>query len=375
MSYLILFILFLLLAAYCWQMLLLRQRWKELPAWEVPAGFRAETKVSILVPVRNEAAFVRQCLQSIKDQVYPDALLEVILIDDHSTDETLQLARQFQMDTLSVCSLPPGKKGKKAALSLGVSEAEGELIVCTDGDCTADPYWLASIVSFYQEHQPHMICGAVQLTPVNSALSRFQALDMVGMMGITAVGVETGDIRLCNGANLAYRKEAFVEVGGYEGIDHVPSGDDVLLLNKMEERFPDKTFFLKSKHAQVYSLPAAGWNNFLKQRLRWAGKTSRQPHWPTLVLAGLITAFCFALLLSLLLIPLLGVFPFLLLISGKFLVDYLFLYECCSFYERMSLLKEFFISQIYHTAYWIIVGFGSLLVRTGEWKDRKIAVK
>jgi hypothetical protein len=129
------------------------------------------------------------------------------------------------------------------------------LILCTDGDCSADPNWVLGIVSFYEKYQPEMICGAVQVAPVDNAFTRFQALDLIGMMGITAVGVESATIRLCNGANLAYRKSAFLAVGGYEGLQDIPSGDDVLLLEKMQAKFPGKVRFLKIRKGMVATSP------------------------------------------------------------------------------------------------------------------------
>ena len=80
---------------------------------------------------------------------------------------------------------------------------------------------------------------------------------------------------MCNGANLAYTKKAFTEVGGFTGIDNIASGDDMLLMHKIYKLYPDKVMFLKSKDAIVQTAPVNSVKDFFNQRIRWASKADK----------------------------------------------------------------------------------------------------
>ncbi|MCB0704123.1 MAG: glycosyltransferase [Saprospiraceae bacterium] len=375
MTTILLYILTLLLLAYSWQLILIRRRWQELKIWSTPPGFKPSTKVSVLLPVRNEAPGIEACLTALAKQNLSDKYFDIHLIDDHSEDQTLEIARQAGIPNLHIHQLPVGESGKKAALAMGVRASTGTLIMTTDGDCIADPGWISTTLSYYEQTQSVMICGAVSLEPANSLFTAFQALDFSGMMAVSAVGVTSGQIRLCNGANLAFDRTAFLEVGAYEGIDQIPSGDDVLLLDKMENYFPGKVSFLKQHIGIVRTVPMPDWRTFLLQRIRWAAKTTTKPHWPSLVLSGLVFGTCLAVFISFLLIPVYGIFPFLLFFSWKTIIDFFFLSTMARFFGRSQLLNGYFMAQIFHLVYWISVGFASLLMQKVNWKGRRVSLK
>src|SRR4030095_15486302 len=95
--------------------------------------------------------------------------------------------------------------------------------------------WLKTIASFYEEKDPAFIAAPVVLQNNSSVLQIFQALDFLVLQGITGGSVHKKIHSMCNGANLVYEKKAFVEVGGFSGIDNIASGDDMLLMNKRSE--------------------------------------------------------------------------------------------------------------------------------------------
>ncbi|MBR9922558.1 MAG: glycosyltransferase [Bacteroidetes bacterium] len=364
-----------LLLAYSWQLWLIRKRWREMPEWRTDPDYRPATKVSILVPVRNEGGAIGACLFALGKQTYPAHLIDIHVIDDHSTDNSINNARNIELPNLRFHHLPAHLTGKKAALTAGVQHSRGEIIFTIDGDCVADPDWLRTAVAAFEKKNLVMLCGAVSLEPANSVFTTFQSLDFCGMMGISAVGVHTAQLRLCNGANLGFRRKAFVEVGGYEGLHKTASGDDIGLLDKMETRFPGRVDWLKSRGALVRTRPQNNWSDFLRQRIRWAGKTTRNPHWPGLILSGLVFGASLAVLLALILIPWWTIYPFIVFFAIKLVSDYLFLYEMSGYFNRRDLMTGFFISEILHIIYWITVGVGALLLRKGSWKGRAINLK
>ncbi|HEV2483135.1 MAG TPA: glycosyltransferase, partial [Puia sp.] len=241
-----------------------------------PAGSRA-TRITVLIPARNEASGILDCLRSLARQTYPKDRFEVIVLDDHSTDGTAAVVEDFVASgaeglalrclRIAEVPLPSGLTAyKKFAIGTGVGAAAGELIVTTDADCSFDPQWLSTLAAFYEEKGARFIAAPVRIEPAPrpvehamhspvpatqpttghaphptehatrgalSLLGIFQTLDFITLQGITGAAVHSGLHSMCNGANLAYTRQAFYEVQGFKGIDHIPSGDDMLLMHKI----------------------------------------------------------------------------------------------------------------------------------------------
>jgi biofilm PGA synthesis N-glycosyltransferase PgaC len=347
--------------------------------------------VSIVIPARNEAANLETCLRSVLHQNYPDDRWEVILVNDHSTDETAQIARSFQQThpRLQVFDLPVDSVNayKKAALSYGIQQAQNEIILQTDADVEMGANWLVSMVQQFNV-DTGLVSGPVQLTYQNHWLQRFQALESMGLIGIGAGSIAAGSPNMCNGANLAYRKSVFESVHGYEGVDHIASGDDEFLLHKVH-RSPWKLSFAKCPDAIVRTPALTTWPALKAQRLRWVSKArSYQNRWVNLVqmlsyigfltfpLLLLSTAYCLLLpivigtqcSISFTLYSSLFLLSFLL----KLLVDYLFLRQMTRFFNKPKLLRYLLPLQFLYIPYVLWVGVAGNLVRTYQWKDRTV---
>ncbi|MBI5914284.1 MAG: glycosyltransferase [Bacteroidetes bacterium] len=357
--------------------------WRQLPAWSIPSGFSPSVKISVIVPARNEAANLPACLDSISKQTCPASLFEVIVLDDHSTDGTFPLAQQFAQAHPNVRAvrladhLPPGgaPSFKKKAIETGITLATGELIVTTDADCIVQPDWLLLLASFFEEKRAKFIAAPVNFHQEKNGLQRFSSLDFLGMMGITGAGFQHRSGLLCNGANLAYPKAVFYEVGGFENIAHLASGDDMLLLHKIAARWPGGVFFLKNRNATVFTEAPADGRAFVSQRLRWASKsTSYQDKRVTLAL-GVVFLLCWAIVLHLLLAVwwgwlALAFAAFLLVVKST--ADFIFLREMARYFGRPDLMKSYLRSQCLHIAYIIGVGTLANFVKRYEWKGRRV---
>ncbi|HAA14898.1 MAG TPA: glycosyl transferase family 2, partial [Cytophagales bacterium] len=209
--------------------------------------------VSVLVPARNESNNLPKLLQSLSRQVYP-SYWEVIVIDDHSEDNTVEVARSFQkgleLRAISLADTAWGQ-GKKAAITAGMDAASGDVVITTDADCWMDSGWLARMGSSFHSPSVQLAFGPVTF-PVHNFWERWQALEFWSLIGIGAVTWQAKSPSMCNGANLAVRKEAFYEVGGYDASKDIPSGDDEFLLHAIVDRFGEKsTQFVKDKSALV----------------------------------------------------------------------------------------------------------------------------
>lgn len=357
--------------------------WRMLPEWQIPAGFQPKTKVSILIPARNEAGNILACLESISRQSYPTPLFEVIVLDDHSEDDTFFLVKNFSQTRTNVRIVRLSdfvKSGdtqsfKKKAIETGISLATGELIVTTDADCIVQQNWLALLVSFFEKKQAKFIAAPVNFYREKNLLERFQSLDFLGMMCVTGAGIHLRTNQMCNGANLAYPRQVFHEVGGFEGIDHLASGDDMLLMQKIAAHYPAGIYFLKNQNATVFTQAKPDWKSFLSQRLRWATKSASYQDWRVTAILGMVFLFCWAIVLSPLAVVFFG-WKMAALAATLFLVktiaDYFFLGEMARYFRRQDLMKSFLASQLLHLAYIVCVGTLANLIKRYEWKGRRV---
>ncbi len=358
--------------------------WTQVPDFAPPEDPAVFTEhITVVIPARNEAANIEVCILSLLRQSYPRQLLEIIVVDDHSTDDTAAIVRRFDDRGVKLLQLQnlltPADTViayKKKAIETAIGEATGTLIVTTDADCVFHPSWLSTIAAFYAQNKAVFIVAPVKINPGVRLLQNFQSLDFAILQGITGASVYKKMHNMCNGANLVYEKRVFNEVGGFKNIDHIPSGDDLLLMEKISTRYNDKVAYLKSRHAIVETLPATDWKMFLNQRIRWASKSlhykDRRMVWVLLLVYALNLSLVLLLAGSLF-------FPcWLFIFTGGILlkswIEWGFVKSILSWFEMDQPILRFILFQPLHIAYTVIAGFlGSFGSYT--WKDRKVFTK
>jgi cellulose synthase/poly-beta-1,6-N-acetylglucosamine synthase-like glycosyltransferase len=334
------------------------------------------TKVSILVAARNEAENIAKTLDDLIAQGYDKQLTEIIFIDDHSTDETATIIASYSARGVKLIRLnedQPLNSYKKKAIQTAIGEATGSLIITTDADCRMGPNWLKTIVSFYEEKKYKMISSPVAYFEEKSFFERAQTLEFLYLIGLGASTIGNKKPSTCNGANLAYERDAFYEVGGFKGIDDLASGDDELLLHKMAAKFNGNIGFLKNEDAVVYTHPKATLKEFIQQRKRWASKSTRYKNKSIIVLGVCIWLFNLSILVNIG-IGLFAGFYFKLALSqllAKMTIELLFLYDVTTFAKRRSLLVLLPVLNILHILYIVYIGIAG---NSGKysWKGRMV---
>ncbi len=377
MLHLFIFIAVLLSLLYAVLILYYRDGWLRLPEYRPDNTLTPITKVSILIPARNEEANIGPLLKDIMAQYYPPELMEVIVIDDHSTDRTADIASSFKGVTcISLSDFTEGKflnAYKKKAIEIAIQQSNGELIITTDADCRMCQYWVRSIVRYYETYRHQLIASPVLFTTDNSWFQTFQSIDFTAMQGITGALSATHSGTMCNGANLAYTRKAFNAVNGFNGIDDIASGDDMLLMHKIEQRFPRKTSYLKCKDAIVYTSPMSTLKTFLQQRTRWASKANTFED--KRITAVLAIVYLFNLLFPVLLIASFfnnqSISAFIFLWLLKTALEVSLLLPVSAFFHKKKELTYFALLQFIHIPYVLYAG---LRGQTGtyEWKGRQV---
>lgn len=330
-------------------------------------------KVTVVVIARNEAANIIALLGSLAKQTYSH--WELILVDDHSTDDTYRMAADFCMNiSKRIIRMPDTCTGKKSGLTFGIAQAHGELILCTDADCEFNPDWITSMVACQQSRNARFVFGPVDILTNGTMFSRIQRMEFWGLMGSGAASLQLGIPSMCNGANLLFEKKAFNSVGGYAGIQRTATGDDVLLMMKLWERFPGSVVFCKNPKAIVSTQSQILMTDFVRQRSRWASKFNIYKGWGVKLIALVVFASYLAIVVA---IPLtvymrtdLSLFLGTMLV--KLAVDYLFLRELQKFYRTHFDFPAYLLLQFIMPLY--VTFFGILGRRkTFQWKGRTCA--
>lgn len=340
----------------------------------IPSGIPPTTRISIIIPARNEENNIGLLLDALQRQTYPNPLFEVIVVDDHSTDNTATIVQQYPAVKLVQLKEEGINSYKKKAIESGIAAATGTLIITTDADCLPPPGWLVTMAAFYEEKKARFIAAPVSFVHDQSVLQIFQTLDFLVLQGITGAAVSTKQLSMCNGANLAYEKKLFDEAGGFSGIDAIASGDDMLLMHKIAKKHPDDVHYLKSKDAIMPTLPMTTWRSFFHQRIRWASKAGKYED--RRITAVLLLVYLLNLSFAGLLVFAFihgGVYwlcPAIFLVA-KTLAEIPFVYAVASFFDKRSLIRYFLFFQPLHIVYTIVSGLFGQFGRY-EWKGRKV---
>lgn len=343
--------------------------------WRLTTVYQANTlpqdKATIIIAARNEATNIERIIQSALDQGYRRDLLQVIVVNDHSEDNTLQLAQSFTDDRLLVLDMPKGLEGKKDAISYAIQHATGSWILTTDADCRVPEKWVQTTVAYGNEYRLSMVLGLLRYNEGDGFLYALQQLELAALLGITAGSLWRLFPHMANGANLAYRRELFEQLGGYSNTPNSPSGDDVMLMNKAQEHGILHVAFLISKDTIVETKPATTWPQFARQRLRWASKSAGMGNSKVTAVMGFLYLHNLLLLLGIpaaILYP--QTIPFVLLAwAFKVSADVRLMSGVLSFTFRSPVIYLFIPAQIVYTLFMVLAGPLSLILPV-KWKGR-----
>lgn len=366
---------FILLYNYWWQKLAVF-----LPAEQVKE-VQNRTRFTIIIPARNEEVFIQDCLSRILKGNYPANYFEIIIVDDFSTDQTVTKVAELQaihsniklLSLEAILGTRPINSYKKKAIELAIGQSSGEYIITTDADCLVPENWLTTFNAYINETGKKFIAAPVRFVDDKSFLGRFQCLDFLSLQGVTAASVGAGFLSMCNGANLCYEKNVFHQVGGFSGIEKLASGDDMLLMHKIQQAYPQKIGFLFTPQAIVDTWPMPSWKSFINQRIRWASKAGAYQDWNIKFVLlcvytwnlGLLGLFIFGFFQPYLWSWWIG------FILVKFIIEWIFMRRVARFFGQGHLLRLFLWMQPFHIFYTVIAGFLGLF-GSYQWKGRKV---
>lgn len=362
---------------YTCLVLYMRRGWDRLPYFSAPDP-AIRSRVSVLIAARNEEENIGRTLDCILAQDFPKEQLEIIVVDDHSTDSTAALVAAYAGRGVKLIKLNEGDKlnsYKKLAISRAIAEANGEIIVTTDADCRMGGKWLSTVISYFEHTGALMLSSPVVYTEEQGYFERLQTLEFLYLIGLGAAGIGNNHPTTCNGANLAYRRDVFYAMGGFNGIDNVASGDDELFLHKVAEAHADKIHFCKSREAVVYTDAKPTLKSFISQRKRWASKSTKYKDKRVVCLGVSIWLFNLALLAAavhfVVDLPN-GHILFLCAFVLKVTAEMVFIAPLCRFAKRKNLLWNLPLLSLIHALYLVYIGVAGNIGKY-DWKGRKVS--
>jgi cellulose synthase/poly-beta-1,6-N-acetylglucosamine synthase-like glycosyltransferase len=339
--------------------------WKRIPLFEPNKNELIQSNVTVVVASKNEEEFLPRLLSCLSSQSYLN--FELVLVNDHSADNTgliMENAKSIFRDIQLINAIGFGKKN---ALKEGILNSRNDLIITTDADCSPVPNWIETIVRFSINFPTDLIICPVKLSDKGTFFSRLQALEFTSLVASGAGAAGAGMPIMCNGANLAFTKKAWLESQNDLHAED-QSGDDVFLLQSIQKR-GGVVRFLKSESALVVTEPSASVSSFFKQRRRWASKAPSYTDWHIIYTAIVV------LLTNVLLLLLLGLsflnpnyFILLIFIFGlKYFSDTFFLLNVSLFFKLKEVVFLSFLLSVYYPFYIVSVGLSSIAFKSKKW--------
>ncbi len=328
-------------------------------------------KVSVIVAGRNESHNISRCIRSLSKINYPDALLEIILVNDHSTDNTLELMikETANFDFFKIINSRENTsgnlKGKANAIDTAISQSTGEIIISTDADCEVPPDWVIETVGYYSGNTA-MVCGFTMIKPCDSLFSKLQNLDWMYLLTLASSSAGLKMILSCLGNNLSFSRKSYIDTGGYSAIGFSVT-EDLALMRRIDS---DKNYEIKfpvNKKCLVETLPCKDVKELFSQKRRWF-RGGIGINFLGYIVGFELYAVNFLLIFGLLF---LNYKIWIALILTKLISELILISKVMKQFEMKSLYKYYPLFSVYFAVYGLILPVSFLLKRGITWKDRK----
>jgi cellulose synthase/poly-beta-1,6-N-acetylglucosamine synthase-like glycosyltransferase len=337
-----------------------RKRFPRLAESELPTA-------TVIVAARNEEQNILRCLESLDKLEYPEGKLEIVIVDDKSTDRTGELVEQFiegkpRFKKIISAEEFGSLKGKTNALANAIAITKGEVILTTDADCAVPPSWVKAIASYYTKDVA--IVNGFTHQQFSNAFSGMQNLDFIFLLSIGCGTMNLKRPLSCIGNNMSYLRKAYTEVGGYENIPFSVT-EDFNLLSAIKKLGTYKIIFPLIKESLVESMPCTSVKTLTRQKKRWVVGGLKLPLYGYVIgingwlasLAMVVTPFLFT--------PAAGWFLF-----TKVLLDMILLYTITTELSIAESMKFFWAFELYYIFYVLTAPLLVVPNRRVVWKDR-----
>ena len=331
-----------------------------------------QRNVSVLIAARNEGKNTEKLLQSLYNQSFSKEKFEVIIVDDHSDDETFEVSENYRVlhPEMNLKVLKATGTGKKQAISQALHAAENELVMVTDADCELPERWIEVMVNYFINHDLKMLLGPVLLSPANTLFEKLQVLEHLSLIASTAGSAAIGMPVMCNGANMMYDRQAALDVEKYRTDMKIASGDDMFLMEQFIKHYGSKSVgFILDNQAIVKTATMPDLKSFFRQRTRWTSKTKAYTNWKIIATALIVLMFNLSIVFFFaagFFIKVFWIF-FILYVILKTLIDFPILRRITHFMKQQKLLFWMFPLEFVYPFYIVFTAFAGLVTKV-RWK-------
>jgi cellulose synthase/poly-beta-1,6-N-acetylglucosamine synthase-like glycosyltransferase len=260
-----------------------------------------QRRVSIIIPARNEASTLHRCIASLRTITYPEHLLEIIIVNDRSTDATGSIIEQAAASWSVIKTVHRTEsearenlRGKPGALQAGVDRASGDVLLFTDADCVVEPDWVHTMLAPFNNERVKMVCGFTTIEH-SSAFGVLQDVEWLYTHSMAQGSLTNGIPIGCFGNNLAIDAAAFRALGGYNVVSFSIT-EDLALLQAMV-RAGHSVSYICSADSAVETLPCTTLMEYLHQKQRWV-RGGTQLGWRATIFVITSVTYWAALVLS-----------------------------------------------------------------------------
>ncbi len=324
---------------------------------------------SVIIAFRDEQNNLPSLISALKKQKYNH--FEVILINDHSNDSSAQICLdEIKNDARFTClNLPAKSHGKKKAIAYGVQQSNYHYIITTDADCLMSDNWISAYHHAFLQQQADMVLSPVFLTAKNF-FQQLQLIEFFSLMASTAAAAFLDKPIMANAANMAFKKELYLQQSDIQDQKFL-SGDDMMLLLDAKKR-QEKIVFCTNAEAIIYTPAIESISDFLFQRMRWTSKSQFYRDFDVIYTALLIFSTNFMLLFAAIsaLFSTKFIIVWLAAFSIKSYADIHFLRKIAKQFYISIPIKHFLLIQLFYPIYILISSFGIFF--KPKWKGRKV---
>jgi cellulose synthase/poly-beta-1,6-N-acetylglucosamine synthase-like glycosyltransferase len=332
--------------------------------------------VSIIIPYRNEAQNIAKCILNLGVEIKHSAEVEVICVNDHSEDRSVEIVNELMLKYPFIRSLSLDEgNGKKSSLTKGIGESIYPWIITLDADTFVRPGWFSSVLAKASNSDCDMIVLPVDYTEPESFTDIFLNLEFLSLAGSGLASAAGHKPFMANGANFAFTKALFEELGGYTEHENISSGDDQFLLFKALKARPGTVSYLFRENVIADTVPPETIKDWFSQRVRWGSKARAY----TSTYAIFVASIVFLINASLVGVLIWSVFnpeklyTFLALFVIKLLADGVFLFAVCRLFGKLRLMSAYPILAMAYPFLLVCTALASLVWKP-QWKGRRIRV-
>lgn len=327
-------------------------------------------RISIIVAARNEEDFIGDCVHSLLKVDYPKDSLEIIIVNDGSTDRTAEIVTSIAKDNshIQLVSSIPGSgnlKGKANALDQGIAQSTGEILMFTDADCTVQSSWVKETIKYFTPEVG--IVGGYTILEAHRTFEGIQTLDWLFLFSLASAAIGWNKPLTVIGNNLSMTRKAYQKTGGYDAIPFSVT-EDYAIVQAVLSRTAYSVRFPLNPKSTIVSKACQSFAHLYRQKQRWGVGGLDMVAFGFLIMAlGWMAKVAF--IVSIFYLSFIQWLPLLVMMI---LGEMLFLSKTTKLFRIGKIAKYFPAFFIYFLVYVLILPFVAFFSKHILWKERKL---